>query len=512
MCIGDNLPETSLPAGIPILPENLPLDVGHYRFTVAVTDLPPLLGLRVPSSMRDFVDNVETGFFLLDSKLLDRRPPPLENLIPTVDLGGVLIHSHPNVWKPPVPGPPMPPWEYPLPLPKYVICPLKLNMENTTEAEVTVSNIKFDVYILGQYAGDGLIEGPYTIPAKKKLSIKEEFRADFSTAGEIVMRFLKDLSFESTSAENLDITLVGSASVTSGTQTKVISFGEIPVATTSYNLATSVSPSGAGSVSPPSGQYTSGTSVTLTATPASGYTFDYWSGDASGSSPTITITMDSNKSIVAHFSPVTTLPNVTIHSVIMPSEVEVGETFTYTVTLKSDHSSSVVVTLKGSSSATGEFLHETIAIAANDKTMMTKEIHCSTHGVRTISFRLLYQSSELDSWSGSLNAIISSEPTTMSFNVGCGPFGYKKLTSHLVEGQHIEVSFTIAGGNNDIYVYVHDPSNVVVAGSKDNRFYNNGQFGFTASVSGTYTLYFNNTFSPFTSKDIQATITGGQWE
>jgi hypothetical protein len=231
VCVGSNLPETPLPAGVPILPENLPLDFGHYRFTVAVTDLPPLLWRVVPSSMRDFVENGETGFFLLDSKLLDRKPPPLENPIPTVDLGGVLIHSHPNIYSPPIPGPLMLPWEGP-PLPKYVTCPLKLNLENTTDAQVTVSNINFKVYILGQYAGNGIIQGPYTISAHQTLSIKEDFKADFSTAGEIVIQFLKNSDFKSTLAENLDITLVGSASVTSGAQTQVISFGETPAATT----------------------------------------------------------------------------------------------------------------------------------------------------------------------------------------------------------------------------------------------------------------------------------------
>jgi hypothetical protein len=223
VCVGGKLPETSLPVNIPVLPQNLP-DFGHYRFTVAVTDLPPLLGRVVPVSIRDFVENGETGFFLLDSKLLDQKPPPLENLIATVDLGGVFIHSHPNIYSPPIPGPLMLPWEGP-PLPKYVTCPLKLNMENTTDATVTVSNINFKVYILGQYAGDGIIQGPYTISAHQTLSINEDFRAEFSTAGEIVMQFLKNFSFKSTPAENLDITLVGSASVTSGAQTKVISFG-----------------------------------------------------------------------------------------------------------------------------------------------------------------------------------------------------------------------------------------------------------------------------------------------
>jgi uncharacterized repeat protein (TIGR02543 family) len=54
-------------------------------------------------------------------------------------------------------------------------------------------------------------------------------------------------------------------------------------------------------VSPPSGEYESGLKVTLSVTAASGYTFDYWDGAASGSSTTVTVTMDSNKSITAHF-------------------------------------------------------------------------------------------------------------------------------------------------------------------------------------------------------------------
>ena len=68
-----------------------------------------------------------------------------------------------------------------------------------------------------------------------------------------------------------------------------------------YNLSVSVSPSGAGSVSPSDGEYKEGTQVKLTASPTGGYTFDYWSGDASGSAATITITMDSNKSVTAYF-------------------------------------------------------------------------------------------------------------------------------------------------------------------------------------------------------------------
>ena len=68
-----------------------------------------------------------------------------------------------------------------------------------------------------------------------------------------------------------------------------------------YTLSTVVSPSEAGSVSPSGGEYESGDQVTLTASPASVYNFDYWSGDASGTTATITVTMDSDKSVTANF-------------------------------------------------------------------------------------------------------------------------------------------------------------------------------------------------------------------
>jgi len=83
-----------------------------------------------------------------------------------------------------------------------------------------------------------------------------------------------------------------------------------PTEQQTYTLSVSVSPSGAGSVSPSSGEYEEGTQVTLTAVPASGYTVDHWGGDASGSSTTITITMDSDKSVIAHFKAVDVIPPV----------------------------------------------------------------------------------------------------------------------------------------------------------------------------------------------------------
>jgi hypothetical protein len=74
-----------------------------------------------------------------------------------------------------------------------------------------------------------------------------------------------------------------------------------PEPTTTYTLSVSVSPPGAGWVYPSGGEYESGTQITLTASAASGYAFDYWSGGTSGTSPTTVLTMYFDRSITAHF-------------------------------------------------------------------------------------------------------------------------------------------------------------------------------------------------------------------
>jgi len=78
--------------------------------------------------------------------------------------------------------------------------------------------------------------------------------------------------------------------------------------TEEYSLTVTVDPPGGGTISPAVGtyDYDDGTEVEVTATAADGYVFDHWSGDGDleGTANPVTITMDSDKTVTAHFDPV----------------------------------------------------------------------------------------------------------------------------------------------------------------------------------------------------------------
>jgi len=73
----------------------------------------------------------------------------------------------------------------------------------------------------------------------------------------------------------------------------------------SYTIELTASPSNGGSIvkTPSSPYYSSGTSVSLKANPVSGWKFDSWSGDATGTANPVSVTMNANKSVIAKFTP-----------------------------------------------------------------------------------------------------------------------------------------------------------------------------------------------------------------
>jgi RHS repeat-associated protein/uncharacterized repeat protein (TIGR02543 family) len=72
-----------------------------------------------------------------------------------------------------------------------------------------------------------------------------------------------------------------------------------------YTLTVNTTGSGSVTKSPSQTEYSSGTSVTLTANPSAGYAFTGWSGDLSGSTNPSSISMTANKTVAATFTLIT---------------------------------------------------------------------------------------------------------------------------------------------------------------------------------------------------------------
>jgi uncharacterized protein YjdB len=92
------------------------------------------------------------------------------------------------------------------------------------------------------------------------------------------------------------------------------------VITPKYTLNVSVSGSGTVTLSPSGGIYDEGTQVTLTAVASEDWEFENWSGDASGNSSPLIITMDSDKEIEAVFTEIISTGCDSYTSIDLPFE------------------------------------------------------------------------------------------------------------------------------------------------------------------------------------------------
>jgi uncharacterized repeat protein (TIGR02543 family) len=71
-----------------------------------------------------------------------------------------------------------------------------------------------------------------------------------------------------------------------------------------HNLKVSANPSNGGTVTPSGTWYDSGAALTLTARAVFGYRFNGWSGDLSGMTNPVSVTMDGPKNVAANFAPI----------------------------------------------------------------------------------------------------------------------------------------------------------------------------------------------------------------
>jgi len=104
----------------------------------------------------------------------------------------------------------------------------------------------------------------------------------------------------------------------------------------------------------------------------------------------------------------TLVPDVAIQSVSMPSQVEVGRSYTTTITLENNESHSVGVTLKEHSSVTGDVSSQLVVVPAKGNIAATTTTRCETPGTRTMAYEVFFRGNEIDSWQGTLVATIPS--------------------------------------------------------------------------------------------------------
>ena len=77
---------------------------------------------------------------------------------------------------------------------------------------------------------------------------------------------------------------------------------EEDIAPEKYTLTVNINPSGAGVVNPNGGTVNAGDQITLTQAPNSNFFFKDWTGAASGNSDSVTIIMDTNKTVTANYT------------------------------------------------------------------------------------------------------------------------------------------------------------------------------------------------------------------
>jgi hypothetical protein len=82
--------------------------------------------------------------------------------------------------------------------------------------------------------------------------------------------------------------------------------GKIAVSSAAVTLTATTQGQGSVALNPPQGSYPPGTSVQLTAQPATGWIFDHWTGALTGAQNPATLVMNSNASVTAVFVPQTT--------------------------------------------------------------------------------------------------------------------------------------------------------------------------------------------------------------
>ncbi|MFC1937825.1 leucine-rich repeat domain-containing protein, partial [Chloroflexota bacterium] len=254
-----------------------------------------------------------------------------------------------------------------------------------------------------------------------------------------------------------------------------------------YTLTIDVS--GNGNTSPAVGShvYSLGTVVNLSATPNAGFEFSHWSGDASGTSPLTTITMDTNKDVTANFSQITY--NLTVGSTDGGSVTTPGEgTFTYNAgdvvnlvaapatnfafvnwtgdvaTVANVSAAATTVTMNGNYSITGNFTRVSCNLTVSSTaggSVSTPGEGIFTYNAGTVVNLIVGPPAvgyQFVNWTGDVATVadVNSEATTITMNADYS------ITANFAEDTRVIIYSMLAapGVSRSLKVsvgYIHDP-------------------------------------------------------
>ena len=186
-----------------------------------------------------------------------------------------------------------------------------------------------------------------------------------------------------------------------------------------YTLTTTVSPADSGTINPNGGTVDEGQQISVTAAPAGEYVFDKWTGAASGTNKTVSVIMDSDKSVTSNF--VKKKYNLTINTVgegtISQKVIKAGAA--------TDYNSGSEIELTATGDSPWSFSEWTGDLTGNTN---PKEITLDNNKTVTAVFELLINSYKIYVSSSSSadfnltrkdrNGDVSGNDPVLSFNVG----------------------------------------------------------------------------------------------
>jgi len=148
----------------------------------------------------------------------------------------------------------------------------------------------------------------FTISAQDPDNDPLTYSAANLPSGATFNAFTKTFSWTPSQIGSYNVTFIVSDGALTDMETITIT---VFIGAQNYTLAVNAA-NGTVTKNPNQTNYASGTQVTLTATPAAGYTFSSWSGDLTGTTNPAIITMNSNKTITANFNQTTLSVDLTV--------------------------------------------------------------------------------------------------------------------------------------------------------------------------------------------------------